>query len=103
MNAKSKEIGKEKIAGKPCKITETTMDMGGMKSTTKTWTWKRFVLKNEAEMMGTKVVEVATSVKENAKIPPGTFSVPKDIPVNTIEAGGFLGPAGVLPGQPGSD
>jgi hypothetical protein len=85
MNAKSKEIGEEKIAGKPCKIIETTMDMGGMKSTTRTWTWKRFILKSEAEVMGTKTVEVATNVKEKAKIPPGTFTVPRDIPVQTIK------------------
>jgi hypothetical protein len=103
MNATSKEIGEEKIAGMPCKITETTMDMGGMKSITRMWTYKGFVLKNEAEMMGNKIVEVATSVKENAKIPPGTFTVPKDIPVRTIEGGGFLGPAGVLQGHQGSE
>ena len=74
-----KKTGKEDIIGKPCEIWEL-QSMG-----TKVWVWKNIPLRSETDIMGIKIIRVATSVVENADIPSGKIEVPTDIEFMEIE------------------
>lgn len=61
--------GTETVLGKECTIWK------GMNTI---WAWKGLVLKSETNMMGIKIVEVATSIKTDVSIPSNKFELPKN-------------------------
>jgi len=71
-----KKIGTGKVLGYPCEIWEL---MG-----TKTWIYKGVPLKTEANIMGFKHLQIATSAKFNVSVPKSKFAMP-DYPVKTVE------------------
>ncbi len=70
-----KKTGSEKILGYPCEIWEV---MGS-----KIWIYKGVPLKTEANIMGIKHLEIATSAKFGVKIPDEKFKLP-NYPVKTL-------------------
>jgi hypothetical protein len=72
-----KKVGKGKVLGYPCEIWEI---MGS-----KIWIYKGVPLKTEANIMGFKHLEVATSAKFNINVPDKYFKLP-DYPVLTVDA-----------------
>jgi cell division protein FtsB len=74
-----KKTGHEEIIGKPCEIWEL-QSMG-----TKVWVWKNIPLRSETDIMGIKIIRVATDVDENADIPSGKIEIPTDIVFMEIE------------------
>jgi len=84
MNTEVKEIGTEEVAGKTCKVNEGTTDMMGMKTITKTWLYKNFVMRLESDGMGSKVNETATKFEERAKIDPNKLKVPSNVKITEM-------------------
>jgi len=66
-----KRFGTEKFLGKTCEV----MEIMGMKS----WIHKGITLKSEADVMGIVTNEIATSFKENIKVPASKFDPPQGI------------------------
>ena len=83
--ATTRIIGTETIAGKQCAVTETVTELGGMKSVTKEWRWKNFVLKTHSTGMGMETLELATSVREGIPIDETLFLVPDSISITSID------------------
>ena len=71
-----KKTGTGKVLGYPCEIWEM---MG-----TKVWMYKGVPLKTEADIMGFKHLQIATSAKFNVSVPKSRFKLP-DYPVKTID------------------
>jgi len=71
-----KKIGTGKVLGYPCEIWEV---MGS-----KIWIYKGVPLKTEANIMGFKHLQIATSAKFNVSVPKSKFTMP-DYPVKTVE------------------
>ena len=71
-----KKIGTGKVLGYPCEIWEL---MGS-----KTWLYKGVPLKTQANIMGFKHLEVATSAKFNVSISNSHFALPK-YPIQTTD------------------
>lgn len=74
---KIEEAGTEKILDKDCVIYTMETEAQGMTAKLKVWCYKGFTLKTETEVMGMKVVAVATDFKEDAMVLPQVFDVPK--------------------------
>jgi len=75
------KVGKEDIIGKPCEIWELKQ-MG-----TKVWIWNGIPLRTETDMMGIKLIKVATNIKANVSIPPDKIEIPPDIEFKEIDMG----------------
>lgn len=73
------KIGSEDVIGKPCEIWEIKQ-MG-----TKIWIWNGITLRTETDMMGMKIVKVATSIQTNVSIPSDKIDVPTDVEFNVID------------------
>ena len=71
-----KKTGTGKVLGYPCEIWEV---LG-----TKTWIYKGVPLKTEANIMGFKHLQIATSAKFDVSIPKSKFALP-NYPVKTLE------------------
>lgn len=85
LNAKSKDLGTETIAGKKCNVTETTSKIAGMEIIAKTWMYGNYVFKSESESFGNKVKEEVTFFKEGAKIDPEKFNIPKNVKIKQVK------------------
>lgn len=81
----TKESGTEIIAGKKCNILQATSSIAGMKTTTKMWMYKNFVMKSESDNFGNKVVELVTVFKENSKIDPSVFIIPGNVKIREVK------------------
>jgi hypothetical protein len=71
-----KKIGEEKVLGYNCEVWELMQS--------KIWLHKGILLKQEANIMGTKHTTVATSVKFNVSISDKEFKLP-DYPRKTMD------------------
>ncbi|MEZ4887029.1 MAG: hypothetical protein R3E32_20025 [Chitinophagales bacterium] len=71
-----KKVGEETVLGKNCEIWE--MSSFG----TKIWIWNNLSLKNETNMMGMEIKQLATKVETNVSIPTEKFEVPNDITIS---------------------
>ena len=79
--ATTRIIGEEKIAGKNCVITETVTVVGGDTTVVKEWRWENFILKLDAEGMGTKTHKIARSVQVGVRIDKTLCDVPPDVDI----------------------
>jgi general secretion pathway protein G len=69
-------IGEEKILGRPCKVY-------GYEDT-KIWAWNGVILKQEVKYKSASQESVAVKIKENPKLKPTLFDVPKDVEIQTF-------------------
>ena len=76
-----KELGKETIAGKTCKIFSIEKD--GAES--KFWIWNNIPVKYEVSQSGMKIVMTAKKIDTNPTFPAGIFDVPKDYSITDLD------------------
>jgi hypothetical protein len=86
MGTKTKEIGREEVAGKLCTVSEAVTNMAGMKQVTKTWMWKNYLMKSESEGMGSKISELVTKLEENVEVDKDKFDVPSYINITETKS-----------------
>ena len=80
-----KKTGTGEVAGKTCDIYEGTTDLGGIKSKSKMWIYKNFIMKQEGEGMGTKTIEVVTVYKEGAAPDSKLLTIPSNIKITEFK------------------
>ena len=83
-NMGGEKTGTEEICGKMCDV----WDIQRMQ--TKTWVWNGISLKIEVKMRGMESTTIATSVKDNVKIPDEKFQVPADVKIIEQDFGELL-------------
>lgn len=81
----TKKLPDEVIAGKRCEVTQSTMDMMGMKTISTEWRWQNIILKLFSEGMGTETLEEATEVVEGFA-PPEKFLLPAGAKIKKAES-----------------
>lgn len=89
MNTEVKEKGTEVILGKTCKVSEGVSNMMGMKTTTKMWMYKNFMMKMQTEGMGSKVNETTTKFEEGAKVDPNKLKIPSEVKITEMQMPGM--------------
>lgn len=80
-NTKTTELPNENFLGVDCKVTEAVSEIAGMKTTTKMWLYKNFVMKLQSDGMGTSTSEAVTVFKEGDKPEASVFTVPTDVKI----------------------
>ncbi len=85
LNAETKDLGTETVAGKKCSVTSTTSNIAGLKSTSKIWLYKNFLMKSESESFGNKIKEEVTVFKEGEKIDNNKFNIPDDVKIKEVK------------------
>lgn len=83
MNTEVKELGMEEVAGKICTVTEAETKNMGIK--TKTYLYKKFVMKMESEGQGTSYKEWVTEFLEDALVDTLPFYVPLYVEIKKVE------------------
>ena len=71
------EIGKERVAGKKCKI----ITVGEDDAKSKFWIWQNINLKYEVMSNGTLMKMTAKSIDKKPSFPAGIFEVPSDFTI----------------------
>lgn len=82
LNTTTTELPNENILGFNCKVTDAVSDIAGMKTTSKIWLYKNFVMKIESSGMGTSTSELVTVFKEGEKADNSVFTVPPDVNIS---------------------
>ncbi len=85
LNTETKDLGTETVAGKKCKVILATSNIAGMKTTSKIWTYKNFLMRSDSESFGNKIKEEVNVFKEGEKIDKNKLGVPKDIKINELK------------------
>jgi hypothetical protein len=85
LNASTKDLGTEVVAGKKCKVTETSANIAGLKTVSKTWTYGNYVMKSMSESFGNKVEEIVIEFKEGIKFDESKIKVPKGIKLKEVK------------------
>lgn len=86
MNTEITGLGTEDLNGKSCKVTQAVTDLMGMKTTSKTWTYKNFVMKSESSGMGSDISETVTKFQEGVTVDPKMFNIPSDIEIKEVKS-----------------
>jgi hypothetical protein len=81
LNTETKDLGTETVSGKKCKVTLATSNIAGIKTTSKIWTYKNYLMRSESESFGNKVKEEVTVFKEGEKIDRNKLVVPKNVKI----------------------
>lgn len=81
-NTTTTELPSENILGLDCKVTEAVSEIAGMKTTTKMWLYKNFVMKLQSDGMGISTSESVTVFKEGAKPESSVFTIPSDVKIS---------------------
>ena len=83
MNTDVKEVGTEEVAGKTSTVTVAETKNMGIK--TKTWLYKKFVMKMESESPGKSYKEWVTKFQENVVLDTIPFYVPLYVKIKKVE------------------
>lgn len=85
LNTETKDLGTETVAGKKCKVTLATSNIAGMKTTTKIWTYKNFLMRSDSDSFGNKINEEVSLFKEGEKIDKNKLIVPKNVNIKEVK------------------
>ena len=86
MKATTVDKGTETVAGKTCKVTETTADMMGMKQTSTEWRWENIIMRLRSKGMGTEILEEVTSIEVGVSIPRDKFEPPAGAIIKDVKS-----------------
>ena len=85
LKAETKDLGTEIIAGKKCKVSQTTTNIAGMKTVSKLWTYGNYIMKSVSESFGNTVEELVIDFKEGIKFDESKTAVPKDVKLKLVK------------------